>query len=239
MNAPRLGMIVLQADETIEDEFRQLFATSSATLLTSRVPSGDELTADSIATMERNLPASAALFPRGVPFDAVAYACTSGTTLIGAERVAKLVQSGCRAQAVTDPLTAALHAMAHLGCRSIGLVTPYTADIAAPVARAFSDAGVTVRNTFSFDEAVEANVARLSADAIRVAAAEVASDGVDALFLSCTNLKTLNLIASLEREFRCPVLSSNLVLAWHMAVLTGVPLLLPGTLQPPTGLPPT
>ncbi|MDO7707412.1 MAG: Asp/Glu racemase, partial [Loktanella sp.] len=41
--------------------------------------------------------------------------------------------------------------------------------------------------------------------------------GIDALFLSCTNLRTLDVIAKLETETGLPVLSSNQVLAWDLA----------------------
>jgi maleate isomerase len=46
---------------------------------------------------------------------------------------------------------------------------------------------------------------------------------VDGLFLSCTNLRTLDVIASLEAALGRPVLSSNLVLAWHMLGARGDP----------------
>ena len=48
---PRLGLIVLQADETIENEFRRIIP-SHATLHVSRVPSGREVTTDSLSEME-------------------------------------------------------------------------------------------------------------------------------------------------------------------------------------------
>jgi hypothetical protein len=60
---PRLGLIVLQVDETIEQDFRHLFAPDSVKLHISRIPSGAELTPDSIAQMETALPTAAGLLP--------------------------------------------------------------------------------------------------------------------------------------------------------------------------------
>ena len=57
-----------------------------------------------------------------------------------------------------------------------------------------------------------------------MAAARAASIEAEAIFLSCTNLRTLDIIAPLESELGIPVLSSNQVLAWHMAQATGAPL---------------
>jgi maleate isomerase len=42
--------------------------------------------------------------------------------------------------------------------------------------------------------------------------------------LSCTNLRTLDVIDDLEAELGVPVLSSNLALARHMARATGAAL---------------
>ena len=44
---------------------------------------------------------------------------------------------------------------------------------------------------------------------------------VDGIFLSCTNLRTLDLIMPLEESIGLPVISSNLALAWHLGKLTG------------------
>jgi len=47
-----LGLIVLRADETLEQDFRRLFASGDTALYITRIPSGDELTTDTIAAME-------------------------------------------------------------------------------------------------------------------------------------------------------------------------------------------
>lgn len=217
----RLGLIVLQVDETIEQDFRRLFGPRTA-LYVSRIPSGAELTPETIALMQAHLPAVAGLLPPAVEFDVVAYACTSGTTLIGAERVADLVAGACRTRAVTDPLTASIAAMRRLGARRVGLVSPYIARVAAPIRRAFETAGFEVPGTVSFGEEVEARVARIDPASVVEAARHVArSEEVDAVFLSCTNLRTLDVIASLEAELGIPVVSSNLALAWDMAQRAG------------------
>jgi maleate isomerase len=45
---------------------------------------------------------------------------------------------------------------------------------------------------------------------------------VDAVFISCTNLRALNLIAELESKLAKPVISSNQALGWHCLRLAGV-----------------
>ena len=221
---PRLGLIVLQVDETIEQEFRRLLPQATA-LHVTRIASGAELNPETIADMEAHLPAAARLLPPAVEFDAVGYACTSGTTLIGADRVASLVDGACRTRAVTDPLTASIAAMRFLGARRIGLVSPYIASVAEPIRAAFVASGFQVPRALSFGEEVEARVARIDPVSVTEAALEVGSgDTVDMVFLSCTNLRTLDAIPEIEAKLGIPVVSSNLALAWDMARRAGTAL---------------
>jgi maleate isomerase len=217
-----LGLVVLQADETLEQDFRRLFTDCGVALYTSRIPSGEELTTDSIAAMEAELPRAARLLPRAACFDAIGYGCTSGTTLIGAEAVARMVRQGVETPMVTDPLSAALAALQALGVHRLGLVTPYVVSIAGPVRDAFVAAGFSLGQTLTFGEEAEARVARIDPGSIKTAA-RAASVGAEAVFLSCTNLRTLDIIDELESELGLPVLSSNQVLAWHMAQATAAP----------------
>ena len=71
---------------------------------------------------------AAGLLPPAFGFDAIGYACTSGATLIGAERVAAAVGIAHPGVSCTDPITAALAAFRTLDVRSIGLLTPYNAE---------------------------------------------------------------------------------------------------------------
>lgn len=215
---PRLGLIVLQVDETIEGDFRRLFTPQRAQLHISRVPSGATLTPHSIAQMATDLPAAAALLPAAL--DVVGYACTSGATLIGAARVASLIADRCAAKAVTDPATAAI-AQAHAqGWRRVGIVSPYIASVAGPIRAAFEQAGIMVPATLSFGEETEARVARIAPASIAGAVRDLARRApLDAIFISCTNLRTLDILDPLRAELGLPVFSSNQSLAWHMAAL--------------------
>lgn len=223
-----LGLIVLQVDETIETEMRRLLPQPDINLYVSRVPSGEDLTHDTIQAMADDLPRAASLLPQSPTYNAVGYACTSGATLLGPERVADLVRSACRTDVVLDPLSAVLAECRLHDIRSVAMVSPYTEDIGAPVATALTEGGISVAKPLHFGEATEANVARIAATSVREAAISVTSgESVDAVFLSCTNLRTLDLIQPLEAELGVPVLSSNLALARAMARVAGQNVVLP------------
>ena len=218
---PKLGVIALQADRTLEDDMRRLLPRE-VSLLVSRVPSGLDVTPDTLAAMEGHLSTSAALFPEGHAFDAVGYGCTSGTAQIGAVQVAAKVRAGAQAHAVTEPVSALIAACAALTIQRIAILSPYVVSVSDCLRAVLQDAGIATPTLGSFDEAEEAAVSQIDAPSI-LAAAETLMRGaeVEALFLSCTNLRTLDVITPLEATLGCPVLSSNLVLAWDMLRLAG------------------
>jgi len=208
--AARLGLIVLQADETIEHDFRRMFPVNGVSLLTTRVPSGLEVTNDTLSEMEGHLTDAASLFPTAAEFDAVAYACTSGTAVIGVDNIAAQVRRGCKTQKVTEPVSALIAACHELGISRLGLLSPYVRDVSESLRMVLDQAGIVTPAFGSFDEAEEAKVARIDGPSIIAAACDIAAQGgIDALFLSCTNLRTLDVISDIEGRTGLPVLSSN------------------------------
>ncbi|EAR50254.1 Asp/Glu/Hydantoin racemase family protein [Oceanicola granulosus HTCC2516] len=217
----RVGLIVLRADETIEREFRQLFP-AGADLLVSRVASGRQLTLETLAAMEADLAAAAALFPEDTRLDALGYACTSGTARIGADRIAALL--GPAAAHVTEPVSALVATARARGLRRLALLSPYEAAVSARLRAVLAEAGIETPVFGSFDVTDEATVARIAPDAITDAALALTNGAdVDGLFLSCTNLATLDVLAPLEARLGMPVMSSNSVLAGHLRQLADLP----------------
>jgi len=217
-----LGLIVLQTDETIEPEFRRIFTSSDVALYVSRVPSGADVTPDTLAAMEAELPRAASLLPSALEFDAVGYGCTSGSTVIGPDRVGELVRGAASVRAVSNPLSAVLAGLAALGVRKIGMVTPYIEAVTAPMRAALEKHGFEVVSSVSFEEVEDARVARIDPKSSREAALVAGQGEAEAVFLSCTNLRTLDVIDGIEATLGKPVISSNQALAWHMARLAGI-----------------
>ncbi len=217
---PRLGVIVLQADETLENEFRHLIP-EGASLLTSRIPSGLEVTPESLGEMRNHMTAAAALFPHGYDFDAVAYACTSGAAELGSADVVEMIRAGCVTRHVTDPLTALVAACHACKVERLAILSPYIEVVSDRIRQRLADAGIETPVFGTFAEPAEARVARIADEDIISAGRSLAHEaGVDALFLSCTNLRTMDVIRPLQATLAMPVFSSNLVLAWHLLRLT-------------------
>ncbi|MDG1936176.1 MAG: Asp/Glu racemase [Paracoccaceae bacterium] len=214
------GLIALQSDETIEHDMRRLLPGAEVGIYTSRVPSGSDVSTESLAQMETTLAGAAGLLPPPMNFDVVGYGCTSGTSVIGPDNVAKLISRGCCVRHVTEPVSALIAACRALGVFKIAFLSPYVADVSQILRLVLARNGLETAVFGSFNEGTEAKVARIAKQSIKAAAlALVKGSHADAIFLSCTNLQTLNVIEEIEAECNLPVLSSNQVLAWHMSVL--------------------
>lgn len=216
----RLGLIALQSDETIEAELRQVLPRGDIAAFVSRIPSASEVSNDSLAAMEAELPRAAGLFPRSVTFDVVGYGCTSASSVIGTERVASLIGAGCTSSFVSDPVTALLAACRALGVSKLALLTPYTEAVSESLRTALAKAGVDTPVFGSFNEPLETHVARIDPHSIRAAATKLGQDSAaEAVFMSCTNLRTLAILDAVEKACAKPALSSNQAFFWHMFAL--------------------
>jgi maleate isomerase len=103
-------------------------------------------------------------------------------------------------------------------------LSPYIAEVSGRLREVLDGEGVATPVFGSFSEGIEEKVVRIDGPSIINAALDMCKDAdVDGLFLSCTNLRTLNVIAPLEAALDIPVLSSNLVLGWHLCQRGNVP----------------
>ncbi|GAB4392836.1 MAG: aspartate/glutamate racemase family protein [Kiloniellaceae bacterium] len=229
----RFGLVVLQADEVIEGEFPGLLTSPDAgeavRLHVSRVPSAHQVTPETLAAMEAELPAAVALLPEEARFDVIGYACTSGAKVIGEEKVAGIIRALRPGVAVSNPLTAAKAALKALKVRRLGFVTPYVAAVSSVLRDDLESAGFEIGSFGSFEVAVEGIVARMTPQSVLEAIVQVGSQGdCGAVFAACTNLRAAGVIAEAEARLGKPVISSNQALAWHMLRLAGIATPWPG-----------
>jgi maleate isomerase len=159
---------------------------------------------------------------------AVAYGCTSGSFIGGlageAALVAGMVEAGAPMAVTTSGgVIAAAHA---LGLKNLAVVTPYDESVGAKLRAYLNEAGVEVaaQNDIGLTGRIWTVPYEVTADLAR----RTAQGGGDAVFLSCTNLLTYDLIASLEQELGVPVITANQVTMWAVLAAAGVAAVGPG-----------
>jgi maleate isomerase len=224
-----IGLIVLATDNTIEHEFRQMLAIDGIAFYESRIHNAAEVNPATLAAMEQGMTAAAGLILPGVKLDVVAYGCTSGTVVIGEDKVFARIREARPGIACTTPVTAAVAGLTTLGARRIALLTPYIEDVNQMLRRFIEARGLAVPVMGSFNHENDIEVARISQESIKQAVRQlVAAERVDAVFVSCTSLRVASIAEALEREVGVPVTSSNHALAWHCLRLAGYRAPVPG-----------
>lgn len=165
--------------------------------------------------------------------DVLAYACTSGSFLAGTgshREISDQLTAAQRVPAITTS-TAVLEALRHLGARRPYVVTPYPEPVTKQTLAYLSAGGFEVPEWHSFDCRDSRGIAAVrEADVVEVLVAAARRHGphgsIDALLVSCTNLRTLGALAELEDRCGLPVVSSNSATIWAAvrAVDSAVPL---------------
>jgi maleate isomerase len=143
-----------------------------------------------------------------------AYACTSGSFVGGlageAALVAAMVDAGAPAAVTTSG--ALLAALRHLDITRIATATPYTADLTAGLSGFLAEAGVQVVAASGLG--LTSDIWMVPYDVTAGLVRDTDIDDAQAVFISCTNLPTYDVIATLEAELGKPVLTANQVTIW-------------------------
>ncbi len=218
-----IGLLVLATDQTIEHEWRFLLGEPGVAVYNARLWNDKEIVPETLAKMERDIAPTTRLILPDLTLDVVAFGCTSGSMVIGPERVRTLIRESRPGVPTTTPVEAVDSALAALGARRIGLVAPYQRRVGEAMRDYFVTAGYEVPILAIFDEPDDTVAARITPDSIATAVARTAAHPeVDAVFVSCTSLRVAEAVETLEARIGKPVTSSNHALAWHSLRLAGV-----------------
>ncbi|WP_329117687.1 maleate cis-trans isomerase family protein [Streptomyces sp. NBC_01465] len=144
----------------------------------------------------------------------VAYACTSGSFVGGLAGERAMCEAMTQAGELPSVTTsgALLAAFEELGVRRIALVTPYTESVTSSLEEYLAEAGIAVTGRAFLG--LTRHIWKVPYRDVVDMARQAVVGAADALFISCTNLPTYDVIPQLEAELRMPVLSANQVTMW-------------------------
>ncbi len=212
----RVGLLVPSANTVVEPEFWRM-APPGVSLHAARMRNSTCDVEDSIRMLDHVERAADELGSANV--NVIAFACTASSFVQGTEGERDLeatIERASRATAVTTS-GAVVAALKSLGARRLAMYTPYPAEL--------NRREVTFLRSHGLDVVQERGLG--IADAVAIADVRAAQllefvhdtpppDEADTLFVSCTNLGSLESITALEREFDRPVISSNTATFWRV-----------------------
>jgi maleate isomerase len=144
----------------------------------------------------------------------VAYACTSGSFVDGSagEEVLRRTILGAGAPAACTTSGALIDGLAVLGVSRLAIATPYVEPVTRRLVRYLAE--YDVQTVASEGLGLLGNIWRVTYAEVIEIVRSVDADDADALFISCTNLPSYDLIEPLEAALGKPVLTANQVTMW-------------------------
>jgi len=213
----RIGLLAPPPNIVMEVEFPR-FLPKDVSLHTARVPrSSSEVTRESLSEMTTNVEVAARCLAMTKPHFIV-FGCTSASFLNGLGWDRQLTQ---RIEAVTGipaitTTTAIVEAIKAVSGKKVLLVTPYIDDINKTEIEFLEGSGFTVVNLVTFGLKLSEEIAAVPSEHVREVALSSAANAknADAIFISCTNLRTMDQIDALEEVLDRPVVTSNQATIW-------------------------
>jgi maleate isomerase len=151
--------------------------------------------------------------------EVILFACTSGSFINGPGtdlELAKRIEVAAGGVPVITTSTAAGLALRSINARRVFVVTPYTSRLNDLEIEFFKGNGFEVTRLVSIPCKDTVEIREIPSERIANLVREHAAEAktADAVFLTCTNLHTMDQLAVLEAELGVPVLSSNQASLW-------------------------
>ncbi len=154
---------------------------------------------------------------------AVAYGCTSGSYVLGPSGDAAIIDQMATESAVpaTTTSSAVVQALQTLGAESVAVLSPHIDALnerlrAYLEASGFQVAAMVGLNLSCDIEAVE------PAETREIVESQVDRPDADAVFISCTGMRTAEVISEMETSLGKPVVTANQATLWQVGQLAGV-----------------
>jgi maleate isomerase len=146
--------------------------------------------------------------------DVVIYACTSGSFVDGAagEEVLRRTMEDAGAPAARTTSGALIAALKVLGVSRLAIATPYVEPVTRRLVAYLAEHGVSTVSSQGLG--LLGNIWRVTYSQVVEIVRAADDPAAEALFISCTNVPTYDLIEPLEQALGKPVLTANQVTMW-------------------------
>lgn len=217
----KLGFILMSTDPSAEGDFKDMAPEGVAVYIT-RLKTDDHTTNETLGRhIEHMADAASRLQPEATP-DVVSYHCTSGSIVIGEQKVFAEIKKGapwaqpmCLVQGVLDALN-------ELGVKKMVVGTPYLDEINTAEAEFLVERGYEVLDIQGLNIASGWDMGLVTPDYWVKFAQEIDHPDADCIFLSCGGIRALEAVDEIEKVTGKPVITSNQAQMWSCLRRAGV-----------------
>ncbi|BCH19097.1 maleate cis-trans isomerase family protein [Mesorhizobium sp. L-2-11] len=217
----KLGFVLLAMEQTIEEDMFKL-APHGVGVHFQRAPMANKVDVETLSAMASGIGDAASLIVPEVQLDVICYACTSGSVVIGEDKVFAELTRGAPGAKPTSIISGVMRALKAMNARKITVATPYV-DPVNEIERVYmEERGFEILNIQGLNIENDEDMVRVTPDYIYEFAKQVDRADSDAIFISCGALRSVDIIQALEAESGKPVITSNQAMIWDCLRLAGV-----------------
>lgn len=217
----RIGLVVPSSNTTNEPEFRT-WAPAGVSVHSARMPL-EGVNEEELVGMADGVESSIeALSTADV--DVVTFGCTTGSLVKGAgydEEIESLIEASAGVPGVATS-SAIRQAFDAVDATALAIATPYTDAMNDKEVTFLEDNGYEVTGITGLGIEPNLEIGRQDPSVAYRLGRRIDHPDADAVFISCTNFRTLEVIADLERDLGKPVISSNSATLWSTLGRVGV-----------------
>jgi len=217
----KLGFVLLATEQTIEDDAMRL-CPAGVGMHFSRIDIPDSITVESLTQAANGLTDAARLILPDGSLDVVSYACTSGSLVVGEDRVFAALNAGQPQAKATSLITGVIRALHAFKAKKIVIGTPYVDAINDMEVDYLTARGFDVMAIHGLNIKADSDMVRVTPEFIYDFGKAIDQPDADAVFMSCGALRTLDVVDALEQSLGKPVICSNQAMVWDMLRLADI-----------------
>ncbi len=217
----RLGFILMSTDLAAEADFFAMAPAGVAVHIT-RLKTDDYTTNETLARhIDHMADAAARLQPDTKP-QVISYSCTSGSIVIGEERIMAEIKKGAPWAKPMCLVTGVVDALRELGAKNIVVGTPYLDEINTAEAEFLIAKGFNLLDIQGLNLTTGIEFGCVTPAYWKSFAQAIDRPDADALFLSCGGIRALEVVAEIEDLIGKPVITSNQAQFWSCLRRAGI-----------------
>lgn len=217
----KLGFILMSTDLAAEADFYDMAPPGVAVHIT-RLKTEDHTTSETLSRHIDHMAEAAARLQPDVRPEVVSYHCTSGSIVIGEERVFEEIRKGAPWAEPMCMVTGVVDALRAVGAKKIVVGTPYLDEINTAEAEFLLNKGFEILDIQGLNLSTGLEFGRVTPAFWKEFAIAIDQPDADAVFLSCGGIRALEVVDEIEQAIGKPVITSNQAQFWSCLRRAGV-----------------
>ncbi len=216
-----LGFLILATDLVMEENIFRLPPPGVGAHV-MRLRTDNDCNVARLGDHIHSMAEAASLVQPDAPPDVVCYACTSGSIVIGEDRVTAEIRRGAPWAKATTLVTGVINGLRALEAKRIVVATPYLDEINAMEVDFLTAKGFEVLDIQGLNIVDGAQMGRIAPEYLAEFALEIDRPDADAIFVSCGGIRTIDVIEEIESAAGKPVVASNQAMMWNCLRMAGI-----------------